>query len=263
MSRISSETLFHFVREKNYLVNILKNDFMPRYVEEKFPFESEDLSIVGVPMLCFCDIRLSDVNEHVEWYGSYGIGMRRSWAIKNGLTPVQYYNLQAQNISELSFGLMKLRNTFEKKTTGKLTYTDIPSWYFKLYLNIWYMKPYEGKQFNKTKNKEMDKRFYDEKEWRYIPNISELKNLPEHLPMSLTNGMLSDLSKKQKLNQQLGENAKLFFKPKDIAYIIIASESERLEIIDEIRRAKHRYNQNEVAILSSKIISLEQIEQDF
>jgi hypothetical protein len=262
MPRLSSNTLFHFTSKKEYLINILQNNFMPRYVKEYYPFEAEGLNEIGIPMVCFCDIRLSQVNEHVEWYGSYGIGMRREWAVSKGLTPVQYYNSNAQNIKELASGFSEMRNEFNRIVSSGFKFTEIPPWYFKIYLNVWYMKAYDGKQLHKTKNIEINKNFYDEKEWRFIPSIDSLKNLPSNIPMSLRYNKYNK-NEEEKINRMLGKNTKLTFEPEDIAYIIISQESERLEIINSIKHAKRKYKDDEVAILSSKIISLEQIEEDF
>lgn len=269
MSKISSETLFHFTKKKECLINILKNDFRPRYVEEKFPFELEDFQNIGIPMLCFCDIRLSNVTEHVEWYGHYGIGMRREWAIENGLNPVSYYKLESNKVKELTECLKKIRASCKKTKYGY----DIPIYFLNFYYSsILYMKPYEGEQCkhcNKKEKEKANKIFYDEKEWRYVPYLSDLDTIPGEcrIPEVLKSEELKkckdDNKYKVELNKRLGEKVSLKFTSDDIAYIIIEKESERLEIINEIRRIKNKYDEEAVAVLSSKILSIEQIEQDF
>jgi hypothetical protein len=85
---LSSNSLFHFTY-KNALLRILKEQFKVKYCFEiiythEIPFE------FGIPMVSFCDIPLSEVKEHMNKYGSYGIGMNMKWAKNNGLNPVLY-----------------------------------------------------------------------------------------------------------------------------------------------------------------------------
>jgi hypothetical protein len=63
-------------------------------------------------------------------------------------------------------------------------------------------------------------------------------------------------------NEKL-KNAKLCFKPSDINYIIIKEESERSDLIDQISLIKEKYDENTKRVLLSKIISAEQIHNDF
>ena len=41
-------------------------------------------------MVCFCDIPLSRTEEHVKFYGEYGIGLAKEWAERNNVTPILY-----------------------------------------------------------------------------------------------------------------------------------------------------------------------------
>ncbi len=63
----------------SYIEDILKDKhFKARYVEEKFDYL--DLKMFGtklhtltLPMVCFCDIPLNKLSDHIEWYGDYGM----------------------------------------------------------------------------------------------------------------------------------------------------------------------------------------------
>ncbi|MFU0923178.1 abortive infection system antitoxin AbiGi family protein [Kluyvera sichuanensis] len=78
-----SETLFHFTKSSDTLEIILKNGFWPRYCLEDIRWlEFTDVEYVSYPMVCFCDIPLSRISEHVSFYGSFGLGVSKDWAKK-------------------------------------------------------------------------------------------------------------------------------------------------------------------------------------
>ncbi len=52
-------------------------------------------------MVCFCDIPLSRISDHVNFYGQYGLGMTREWATANGLNPILYLAGENSIMAEL------------------------------------------------------------------------------------------------------------------------------------------------------------------
>jgi len=51
---LSSESLFHFIRQRDWLVEIIERKaFQARFVYEELPALKQKL---GIPMKCFCDI---------------------------------------------------------------------------------------------------------------------------------------------------------------------------------------------------------------
>ena len=89
MGIVSANTLFHFTSKLDYLEGILESDFIPRYNLEDINLAGRSIKI-AFPMVCFCDIPLSSISEHLDKYGQYAIGMSINWANKNGLNPVLY-----------------------------------------------------------------------------------------------------------------------------------------------------------------------------
>lgn len=88
-----SHTLFHFTKSSKVLKLILKNGFWPRYCLEDVSWmgmDAEDAEYVAFPAVCFCDIPLSRIDEHVAFYGAFGIGLRKEWAVINNLNPILY-----------------------------------------------------------------------------------------------------------------------------------------------------------------------------
>ena len=87
--RLSANTLFNFTNTIEYLTSKIENKFRPRLVFEDYRMFG--IPIQGaIPMVCFCDIRLSDISDHTAEYGYYGIGLAKKWGIKTKLNPVTY-----------------------------------------------------------------------------------------------------------------------------------------------------------------------------
>ena len=98
MSRISSSTLFNFTDNIEFLINNLQNGFHCGTHYEKLPLKNDGYR---VPMACFCDIPLSLIKEHFDWYGKYGIGIKRSYARELGVKPIWYITSEDQFVKLL------------------------------------------------------------------------------------------------------------------------------------------------------------------
>ncbi|MBN1471996.1 MAG: hypothetical protein JW925_09460 [Syntrophaceae bacterium] len=99
---ISTSTLFDFTAKAEHLISILENEFRPRFClehrRELNPLESFLLNDEAIPMVCFCDLPLSTIAPHLEFFGNYGLGLTKEWGIQNGLNPVMYMS----NVSYLN-----------------------------------------------------------------------------------------------------------------------------------------------------------------
>ena len=116
------------------------------------------------------------------------------------------------------------------------------------------MKPYEGYQEREGKRKKV--RFYDEREWRYIPPIDG------HPFNSLTEEDFNDKVQREKLNffnEQYGVN----FNPDVINYLIVEKEDEIVPLMHDLHSIKGNFSYNSVELLSSRIISMDRIREDF
>jgi hypothetical protein len=168
---LSSDTLFHFTGERAWLENIIENGFFPRYCTEDFSmfssiFGSETKSFeFGVPMICFCDIPLSKVKEHTSVYKGYGIGCTKAWGIERGVTPLMYVKPTSETVQGIQNALMALNPL---RTVNEIDLSALGIVHDHLLRLIKYVKPYEGK-FEHSGQVFDNKRFYDEREWRYIP----------------------------------------------------------------------------------------------
>lgn len=249
MSVISSNTIFHFT-ERQYLLSILRNGFYPRYSLERYALDNMYFKL-AVPMVCFCDIPLSQIKNHVQDYGSYGIGMARHWVEKHKLNPVLY--LKKESILSANIANM-ISNLSSKDVYGLNDLRDSKKALLEL---IRYLKPYEGMLYRNEKKKK--KRFYDEREWRYVPNPDKYKSKKYVLSESEFN----DIETRKAANLKL-EKAKLSFEPVDIRYIIVdeIGFTDILQHLTNISK-KNKYDNRTLRILTSKILTYEQIKYDF
>jgi hypothetical protein len=240
MSNIGLSSLFHFTGSFENLIGILKNEFKPHYCPERIFYHKRIFTSYALPMVCFCDIPLSQIKTHIENYGHYGIGMSKEWAEKKGLNPILYLKRN----SKLSEKLISMRPDISdllKSSGERETYHSF------LYL-FRYLKNYEG-SFLKGGMLTRTVNFYNEREWRHVPNTSVL-------------GMdkYNDQEIRKEYNSKLEA---LGFEPNDIKYIIVDNESEIGVMIKTIREIKSKYPPAVVDILTSRIITSEQIWNDF
>lgn len=229
---ISSKTLFHFTRNFDTLTKILSGmSFWPRYCEE-FGWNSR----FAVPMTCFCDIPLSQIKNLISHYGCYGIGLSKDFAIERGINPVFYVTKASLSLLAL---LTKNGNVSQKEKVRKI---------------LTRIKPYES--WNMKDNERIDiYTYYNEREWRYVPY-----NLP-----------LDDLC--IKLNKKLNledyhhitnnENCRLSFSSENINYLFVKSAEERTLLISFIDNNIKFTLPSDRDLLISKIITEEQIKNDF
>ena len=89
---LSANTLFHFTRHRENLLGILRDNFKPHYSLETIVGALPPNGVLrsAIPMVCFCDIPLSQIRNHARDYGSYAIGLSKSWASQKSIAPVMY-----------------------------------------------------------------------------------------------------------------------------------------------------------------------------
>lgn len=240
MSKPKSDSLFHFTKNIDFLKSILLNGIYPRYCLEDVAWLGLDEQ-VAYPMVCFCDIPLSRINEHTDFYGSYGIGLSKSWGLRNGLTPVIYCSNRGF-VSDLALFLF---NENGKETDENRKAREVAC--FKL---LKLVKPLNGKMV--IRGTMIDKEFYQESEWRYTP-IDKIEE---------TAIFQADFDKEKDAKNLEAEAFKLQFLPSDIKYIFVKEDHDIPPIVDFINNNLGKYPLNDLKILNSRIVSLATVEAD-
>ena len=255
---LSANSLFHFTSSKENLLGILRNNFYPRYSPEDLCITKSIPSpnIFGIPMVSFCDIPLSQIRNHIQTYGHYALGLTKAWAKLHGITPVMYFYPDSQS----AIVTRDLFRTFLDNIQSNQVGTNIMSQL--LTYSSFFQKQYEGKLFRNGKFSEEVVRFYDEREWRFVPPWSEFANKPT--PPYLKQEDVLNPTELLKANRLIEQFTSIPFEPRYIRYLIVDKEAEILEFIDEVLNIKGaNYSHNDLKILTTRIVSIEQILDDY
>ncbi|MFT5823964.1 MAG: hypothetical protein ACI8ZM_005230 [Crocinitomix sp.] len=237
---VSSNTLFHYTDKFETLCSIFENGFIPSYCMEAW---------VAIPMVSFCDTPLAQARYYIENYGNYAIGMTKDWGIRHGMNPVLY-------VEENSI----LNAHIRKAITAMVSLTAIEDKHDGIGIireyfieTIRYSKPYQGEMIRdgiKSKNY----KFYDEREWRYIRDVTGSKDL------GLSREEYKNFKSKNKKPHFPDDAIKM--KSKDIKYIILNDESEIPKLFEFLNNTTHLGSPNDIKILFTKIILRKNIIED-
>lgn len=246
---LSSNSLIHFTKNKSTLKGILETDFKIKYCIETVDTKSHKY-IAAVPMVSFCDIPLSEIKNHIKKYGSYGLGLKKEWAIKNGLNPVLYLE-SGSNLADHTLDI--LYDVVLKDTKVK----DLDSAALALADIFRYIKNYQGELIRNGNLIDSEYRYSDEREWRFCPEKNVLKD----------NEYLIDdhddyKTHKEKYNSKIS-HLRLKFSPDDISYVIIKNDSEITEFVRYLETTKgKKYTLEQIRRLTTRIFTVEQIMTD-
>jgi hypothetical protein len=198
-------------------------------------------------MVSFCDIPLSQIKEHIKTYGSYGIGMSKDWGKRKGLNPVLYLAESAvfsRNVENVLKVVLDRNSGLSQNLLA--SFIDI----------VRYIKPYSG-SFCRNGKLRRNVRFYDEREWRYVPAIGSPID-----KLFLTKDEFDDEKSRAQYNEKL-EKAILSFEPDDIRYVIVEKEEQIPPMIKKLKEIKApKYDKQTIEILMSRIIASQQILSD-
>ena len=245
MVKPKSSTLFHFTKSLDDVKSILNGGYNPRYsLEDVAWLNAKITAFVAYPIVCFCDIPLSRLSDHVGFYGSYGLGMTKEWALTNGLNPIMYIAPGSPLSKSLLDHLDAALAVEESKKAEHIK---------QFRCTIAFSKPILGTMI--VNSAPVSKEFYQESEWRYLARHADIDEF-------LTQKEYGDDTKKAAANKFAAEKAVLRFTPADVKYIFVRSDTDIPDLVNFINTALDRYPSADLKILTTRIVSLEQIEKD-
>lgn len=252
MASLHPEILFHFT-SKAGLFGILESNFGISYSRESIVGKGRSVGF-AVPMVSFCDLKLSELKDHMDKYKGYGIGLSKGWANKRGLNPVFYVSRHCSFTENFISAVEKLHShldtiqDFEQFNAASTAYMEILNTYR-------YIKNYEADLVRSGKKTVPNYRFADEREWRYVPPLQATKR--PFVPLEKIAGDVQ----KQGLNASIA-HLKLKFQPEDIRCLIVEHDRERIELIDHLESVKSRFREDTRRRLASRILTADQIRRD-
>jgi hypothetical protein len=260
-SIVSSNALFHFTDNIDHLLGILRNNFRPRYcleifedsVGERIAEIARDVNF-AVPMVCFCDIPLSLTARHLATYGHYGLGLTKEWGMRNGLSPLLYCHAKSSIIDVMGDNSWTIDFLKDQEMLSENTEKALDRVMWNIAFLSCFMKPYEG-SFHRKGKLIKDVRFYNEREWRFVPQFSQEIDLPS----VVYRDHAENAEIMEAYNQRLYEcdEAALEFTPNDVRYIVVKYESELLEVEAQIEALREQYSESERRLLKTRLISSE------
>ncbi len=262
--------IFHYTTSYDKLIKILKNGFAPSYCKE----EISDTSYL-IPMVSFCNISIRDVDLYMR-YGKYGIGISLDCAIRNRISPVIYFhenspfnNLHSQineatilNIAgrQLRSAREQFQDALNRGIEYKFEYDESDDGNLLGAINNLTVPTLQYFKYWKTFYKGKEIITYQEREWRFIPQLKEEKRI---IPFSDSEyKQYSD--KKIRPKPHLANYSLELTSIVDLRYLIIKEESQRNKIIEILTQ---KFGKSEVtnSIIEGKLLILteDQIRNDF
>ncbi|MCB8999920.1 MAG: hypothetical protein H6540_07650 [Bacteroidales bacterium] len=174
-SLLSSKYLYHYTKTFSSLKSILENGFRPsvgdgeiqayqfetyelKTLLDVFGFEREAPEVLQIPICCFCDIPPKLARVHRKNYGYYCIGLKKEWGVSKGLSPIIYMPLDTKLHS-----ILKLIFSISRREQSSNDYNNMPV--MNLFSEIEKLRIL----IKLYKNQDTNYKYYDEREWRYIP----------------------------------------------------------------------------------------------
>ncbi|MBK9630354.1 MAG: hypothetical protein IPO62_04690 [Saprospiraceae bacterium] len=247
---ISTNSVIHYTELLEDLKGIITcHGFRIKYCIEEIKLQNPTPLNAAFPMVSFCDIPLSGIKNHIETYGSYGIGLSKTWAKRSGLNPVHYIEREsrfAESLHEQTKRIYLLAGSVHEDRTLAMEFAR----------QLAYKKNYEGRLVRGKINTD-SYRFYDEREWRFCALEADINGEPMFIIGS------TYLLDKTSFNDKI-KDCYLKFSHEDISYLIVDNEDEIPELLKTLNDVYEGIiTSKDLKILSTKILTKQQIWNDF
>lgn len=253
---VSSKSIIHYTEQLDSLKGIINSSgFRLKYCFERIVLSNGEpvrTITAAFPMVSFCDLPLTLAKEHIGSYGSYGIGLSKEWAKRNHLNPVLY--LEYGSVIS-NYILNEGKRIVQIKRVDKEVFWQERDRFTEI---VGFCKNHEGPLIRKGEMINPNYAFYNEREWRYLPDKDTLNEIPINLsPSDYEND-------RESWNKEIS-SIYLHFGYDDIRYIIVKSEEDITHVIKCLR---DRYESEGISAtklnsLYTRILTVERIQNDF
>jgi hypothetical protein len=233
-----------------------------------------------IPMVCFCDLPLSALDKHMglseeEGYGKYGLGMSKDWGIAQKLNPVTYFTEEShvlRGMLDVTDRLYRIKQHYDaemeklikkygaEKLHKKVSFRERMTVATYDYSNRAFDASRLAQQYYKPyKNALNQYRYYDEREWRYVPSLTD------NPAINVSPIFAKDKdyeAKKTHYKVIIERHHMLSFNANDIKYIIVREDSSVDELIKRLSSIE-KYSDQDRNRLIGRIITYDQILEDF
>ena len=312
---LSSSSLFHYTKGGlDILKKIISTGFKVTYNEELNPTDIANEAMfethssvttpihkaghgkthplsnwLYIPMVSFCDIPISSISKHVQYYGfsqedkrgnvqkiGYAIGLTKSWGKQMNLNPLLYvvncnrfskrlrsaYISNPNTMGPISENYLYMEPYYPPKPMGEgFMIEDNKGNLFPL--DYLYIKPLSSEIIIPGYGEQIEN-YQDEKEWRYIPDNACI----------ISGKKWENIGHYQRYYYSVNENVKkaideaskdlpmLEFSPFDITHIIVGKEEEIPEIQRHLAETYSNLAGDSLNLVFSKVTSYERLVQD-
>lgn len=262
-----TNSLFHYTASFSSMIDIVSTGKLyPNYCLEDLSTKISPNFYLGIPMVCFCDIPLSQAS-FMNHYGNYCIGFTKEWGIKKGCNPIQY--ITNDLVLDAAYFYVDIIKRYRKEIYGKenLSFGEICERIFSAhdiqkYKNflLGFLKKYKGEWKCRTYCN------YEENEWRYViedgvHDINWHYSQKEYL--SWRGCLLRHKPHSSAEMKQMG----LKFTLGDINHIVLKEESQIILFVKEFQKnpmiGDIKLSEEEQALLFSKLTSFERIRNEY
>jgi hypothetical protein len=242
-----TKTLFHFTKRLDRLLRILQEGFWPQYSLEDVAWLDGGVARLAWPMVSFCDIPISRVREHTEFYGSYGIGLCRERWRATGLNPLLYVSPGSILRDSLKELLLEVRKNPDprSKTNAMIV--------------LAHCKPLEG--LTEVNGEIRKKDFYSECESRFTPWVEGGGGWKHGFLMEEQE--FRDKQALEEANDERRNDRMLKFVPADVRYLLVKSVEDVPQLVRCINTELASYSPDVLDVLKTRITVLDEICSDF
>ena len=159
---LSSNILWHQTNEQGFYEILKSKKLRYSYCLERIVPKFK-LKPIAFPMISVSDYPLSEIGNNQWAYGNYCIGFKQIWGVKAGFSPVTYCSLGSRSLQVLNILLDDSMKNDIQSRFGAVMY---------LFAHMKFVQAPLVTKHKKFKNY----RFYDEREWRVVPYITETDN---------------------------------------------------------------------------------------